>query len=464
MKKNARISKYNMYFSLSNGKNTLIIHGILGSFDVVENTLAQLLKEGNIEKIKQLYNDGGILDRLLKRGYITEKSEEKEFVFLQKLCEKLLEKEQKNVHITFVLTYNCNFRCEYCCERFVHNKGTEVLTKHITPEIVDAVFAQIERFIADGKKVEAVTLFGGEPLLPQNKNIVKYICEKSNSLNIPVNCISNGFFLDKYIPIIKEYNIKKIQITLDGNEAEHDKRRFLVSGQGTYRTIVNNINCALREGVRISLRTNVNKKNIDQMRYLIDMYSEYGWTSYENFSYYFKATMPCYEELKDVCSDADLLKEIEKVFGKENIDRFKLNSVYSSLYRSLENMLKKGGFAPLQSSYCGAIGGMYDIDSFGDIYACNDTLTDSNCIIGKVDTENGKFDFNSNYDIWKKRSVAAIPKCRKCPYLLFCGGGCAGQAKLAGKEGIYSSYCMDFKKIFQQVAVEVCEEYLSVSK
>ena len=171
--------------------------------------------------------------------------------------------------------------------------------------------------------------------------------------------------------------------------------------------------------------------------------------------------MPCYEELKDVCSDVEVLKELEEVFGIESMDKFRFNSVYSSLSRSLKSMLDNKGFAPLKSVYCGAAGGLYNIDAFGDIYACNDTLTDSDCVIGKVDTEKGRFVFNENHDIWKGRSVTSLSRCKSCPYLLFCGGGCAGQARLLSKEGIYNSHCMDFQRIFRQVATDVCEDFLS---
>lgn len=461
MLQNNRTSKYNLYFPLSNSKESLIIQGIYGSFDVVENQLVDLLKEEKFEEISQKYKEQGVFNRLLKRGYITTKSEEDELSFIQLLCEKMLEKSQKNIHITFVLTYNCNFRCEYCCERFVQNKGKSVLEKCFTTELVDAVFSKIKKFNTEGKRVEGITLFGGEPLLPKNESIVRYICEKASGLNIPIYCISNGYFLKQFVPILKEFDIKKVQITLDGNETEHDKRRFLASGQGTYKTIIDNIDYALQHNINISVRTNVNKKNIDQMESLINLYKDYGWTGYSNFSYYFKSTMPCYEELEDVCSDVELFKEIKRVFGEQDINKFQFNSVYSYLSRSLKNMLESKGFAPLRSAYCGAIAGLYDIDAFGDIYACNDTLTDGNCVIGKVDVQNGEFILNSNHDIWKKRSVATMPKCKKCPYLLFCGGGCAGQARLSGKEGINSSYCMDFQTIFRHVATEVCEEFLA---
>ena len=184
MKQNVRTSKYNLYFPLSNGKESLMVQGILGSFDIVENRLARLLEDERIEEIEYLYGVQGIPNRLLKRGYITAKTQEEEFSFLQRLCERLLEKSQKSIHITFVLTYNCNFRCEYCCERFVQNKGEAVLKKKFTPEIVDAVFAQVEKFRANGRNVENICLFGGEPLLPQNESIVRYICKKATACSL----------------------------------------------------------------------------------------------------------------------------------------------------------------------------------------------------------------------------------------------------------------------------------------
>lgn len=460
MSETLRCSKYNLYLPLRRDV-TLLIQGIYGSFDVVENRLARLLGENNLEEISRLYGDQGILNRLLQRGYITDKSEEKEFTFLNELCQRLLDRSHKSINITFVVTYNCNFRCEYCCERFVQNKGELVLNKTITKEIVDAVFSQIGDFNASGKNVGSITLFGGEPLLPQNESIISYILQKASCLNIPTFCVSNGFFLKQYVPILKKYNVEKVQITLDGERTEHNKRRFLAGGQGTYDTIIDNITYALNEGIHISLRTNVNKKNINQIKRLINLYTEYKWTESQYFTYYFKATMPCYEELKDVCSDAEILKELEKVFGTESMDKFCFNSVYSSLSNAIKNMLESKGFAPLKSVYCGAVGGLYDIDAFGDIYACNDTLTDPNCVIGRVDTKNGKFIFNENHDVWKGRSVTSLPSCKSCPYLLFCGGGCAGQARISSGKGIYNSYCMDFQRIFRQVAVEVCENYLT---
>lgn len=458
MTKNTRVSKYNIYFPLSNENKYLIIQGIFGAFDIVESELAMLLKNDNVKEICRLYSSD-IQEKLLKRGYITVKSEEEEFSFLRLLCGKLLKKSQKNVSVTFVLTYNCNFRCDYCCERLLQNKGETVLNRQLSTDMVDAVFAQIQIFKAEGKSIEGVFLFGGEPLLPGNVNIFRYICQKANEAKIPIFCISNGYFLKQYVPILNEFKVKGIQVTLDGDEQEHDKRRFLVSKKGTYKTIVDNIDYALKNGVYISLRTNVNKKNINQMKTLISLYETYGWTGLDNFSYYFKATMPCYEELKDVCSDVDLFKEIEQVFGVDNIDKFKLNSVYSSLYRSFSDMLKYKKVAPLQSVYCGAEGGMYVIDPFGDIYACNDTLTEASCVIGNVDVQAQRFIYNDNYSIWRNRSVAEIPHCSKCPYLLFCGGGCAGQARLSTEKGIYYSYCMDFHRIFQRVAVGVCEAF-----
>ena len=276
-----RSSQYNLYIPLQ--KESLLIQGVYGSFDVVENGLAQLLQQNKLEEISRLY-DKGIFNRLIQRGYITGKSQEEEFAFLDKLCERLLEKSKKNISISFVITYNCNFRCEYCCERFIQNKGNAVLRRTITTEIVDAVFSQIEEFNASGKRVDSITLFGGEPLLPQNESIIRYICKKARLLEISIFCVSNGFFLKEYVSLFKEYGVEKVQITLDGDRSEHNKRRFLASGHGTYDTIIDSITYALSEGIHISLRANINKKNINQIKRLIDLYAEYKWTESEYFS------------------------------------------------------------------------------------------------------------------------------------------------------------------------------------
>ena len=453
-----RVSKFNIYLDMMENDNYLIIQGVRGAFDIVEKSVVEKLEEALLEpdKLEEIPEDSKNI--LIRRGYITNLSEDEEFMFIQKLSKAINEKGRKHLSITMMPTYNCNFRCEYCFERNLQKNGVEWLNAKMSPDIVDAVFTQLIKKEKEGYKLDGIYLFGGEPLLQANKDIVEYICEKAYKLKIPISCISNGYDLDKYIDVVKEYKFKYIQITIDGIEEEHDKRRFLLGGQGTYDKIMKNIDLALNEGIHIVLRTNVNKKNLDGINKLIELYKANGWMDKKNFTYYFKSTMKCYDEVEDSLSDIELMTKLSEIY-KEPVSRFQFNSIYHGISDKLLYMLKHNTFAPFRSGYCGANMGMYTIDPYGDIYPCWDVLAEDENVIGKVDIQRQEFVFNEKLENWKGRTVDKLKECRNCKYMLFCGGGCSAQAKVLYND-INRVFCDDFQQLFNQVAVDVCKEHI----
>lgn len=458
-----RVSKYNIHLKMKKkqGKH-LIIQGICGSFDVVDDSISEILKMAELDSSALDALSSENLEILAKRGYITELTEEEEYNFIKKVSHTLNSVSRRNMCITIMPTYNCNFRCEYCFEQNLLTKGKEFFNGKITKEIVDAVFEQLRKYKENGMKTFSVYLFGGEPLLVSNKDIVTYICQKCKEQEIPISCISNGYHLDDYIDLISEYKFDKVQITVDGIGIEHDKRRFLVGGQGTYDRIKNNISLALENGINISVRCNVNKKNADAIKALIEEYKKEGWIGKPNFHYYFKTTIRCYEDEENALSDVELMHQLAAYVG-EDTKRFEFNSIYSGLAERITYMLENNGFAPLRSGFCGANTGMYTVDPYGDIYPCWDVLAQDECKVGRVDVEKGEFELLGSHDIWKERTVDRIDDCKKCKYMFFCGGGCSAQSKVMFND-INKVFCDDFERLFDEVVVDLCEEFLDKKK
>ena len=460
--KNKRVSQYNSYLRLNRipGKS-LIIQGYRGSFDVVDNEVADILKS-KPEDIENCGISPEMAEKLASRGYITEFSEEEEYEFIGKVSDALGRAVNKSVNITILPTYNCNFRCEYCFERNLQCNGQDWLNSRMSTETADAIFRQIAAYKEEGRRIDSVYLFGGEPLLYSSMEIVCHILEKCKEMEIPIHIVTNGYDLHHYIDILKQYNIASMQITLDGLKDDHDSRRFLVGGKGSYDRIVQNIGLALEAGVPITLRTNVNKKNLESIIDLVNDYNMREWVKYPNFRYYFKSTLRCYEEIGDALSDVELMAKVHELFGTD-AGRFHFNSIYGTLSDRIEYMLRTGSFAPLRSGFCGANTNMYTIDPFGDIYPCWDVLSEKECRIGKLDTEKGRFVLNEHEAEWKGRRVDKIDDCKKCRHMLFCGGGCSAQAKVINSD-INKVFCDDFETIFDEVAVRVCEEHLLAAK
>ena len=172
-----RLSDYTIPIALeAEPGKTLLVHGYTGAIDVVDSELWQTLKDfpnGNNLSSEEI-------ELLGKRGYLTSKTTEEERAYVAKFAEKLHEsrlKLQKN--FGFVVTYDCNFRCPYCFENAISKHGTAWSKQSMTPELVDRAFeAMLEIEPRKELHKKSILLYGGEPLLRENHDIVKYIVEK----------------------------------------------------------------------------------------------------------------------------------------------------------------------------------------------------------------------------------------------------------------------------------------------
>src|SRR5262249_14339785 len=77
--------------------------------------------------------------------------------------------------------------------------------------------------------------------------------------------------------------LQDIQITLDGTAPLHDRRRVGPGFPKTFAVIADNIEMALRKGVHISLRMNVDATNAAEMASLSEYCQRRGWHDYPNF-------------------------------------------------------------------------------------------------------------------------------------------------------------------------------------
>ena len=106
--------------------------------------------------------------------------------------------------------------------------------------------------------------------MASNRPQVEEIVNGCKKRGIEMVCVTNGYDLDKYIDLIKEVKFDFIQVTVDGPKQVHDKRRILAGGQGSYDRIMKNVELALKAGIRIHLRTNINRSNLESSMELVN--------------------------------------------------------------------------------------------------------------------------------------------------------------------------------------------------
>lgn len=431
-----KYSRYNIFSKIKDSGNYFILNLLTGNADVLGAVEA--------EKIRFIIDNGIIPDNpfsseLISKGYLSEEDEEKKSYRI-KYLDFLDARNNDEVQLFYVANYSCNFACTYCYQdQYVNtdiDRGTEV---------IDSFFNYIQKEFAGKRKY--LTIFGGEPLLNSTaqKSIIEYLLNKSSEINLEVSVVTNGYNLAEYANIFKNRSIREIQVTLDGTQDIHDKRRFLKNGKGTFTAITEGIDACLRYKIPINLRMVIDRENIGNLPDLATVAINKGWTA----SRYFKTQIGRNYELHHCQSSPDLLFSRISLF--EEI--FELTKQYPHIldfYKpaySVAKFLSENGTLPDPLfDACPACKTEWAFDYTGNIYSCTAT-------VGKSDESLGTFypEIILNREKvreWESRDVISIPECRNCSLQLACGGGCGSVA--ANRNGkIHSVDCRPVKELLE---------------
>ena len=112
---------------------------------------------------------------------------------------------RKHNYLRISLIEKCNLRCTYCmpAEGIALSPKKELMT-------ADEVAAIAQTFVNNG--VNKIRLTGGEPLLRKD---FPEIIEKLSQLETEISITTNGILIDRHIEVLKQFKIKKINLSLD---------------------------------------------------------------------------------------------------------------------------------------------------------------------------------------------------------------------------------------------------------
>lgn len=446
-----RVSDYNIYVPVDNSsKEYLLLHGYSGALDVVSEDIYNTIKDcaqspDNFSKFSE-----DELNTLMERGYVTRKSSDEEVELFKKAAQVLTKRSKvTDYYITIIPTYNCNFRCPYCFEKGNYKTGNNLLERIMDKQMADNLFRALDEEKEKGRTVsDEIVFFGGEPLMKENLEVVRHIVEQGSKRGYYFFAVTNGYDLEYYKDLLAKDKIRRIQITIDGTEKLHDKRRFLYNGQKTFNKIIQNIDSVIDKDIQIHLRSNIDKINLKDVEQLVGFYKEKGWIEKPGFSYYFKSVHACYEKEEKRIYDDEVMKTIDFVHNSKNL--FDLNATYSLISRALSPVFENGNIAISKPFFCGATSNMVTVDPFGDLYPCWEVIGDKNCSIGDLSAMG--FNFNDNADYWRNRNVMNMDTCSRCAYGLICAGNCPTHS-MVYEGDIYKPSCEKFVDIFNQILV-----------
>ena len=164
-------------------------------------------------------------------------------------------------------TTACNARCFYCFEA-----GAKVAT------MSEKTSADVVNFIvANSSDNVNLSWFGGEPLC--NVQAIDSICNglKEKNINFKSKIVTNGYLFDQLTikKAIKNWNLLHAQITLDGTEDKYNRiKNYIYNNTNPFKIVINNIGELLNNGIRVSIRLNMDKHNAGNLFELVNYLHE----------------------------------------------------------------------------------------------------------------------------------------------------------------------------------------------
>ena len=147
---------------------------------------------------------------------------------------------RQHTYLRISLTELCNLRCTYCMPA----EGIQLSPRsHIMN--YDEVFIIAKTFVDHG--VTKIRLTGGEPLVRRDADV---ILKKLATLPVELSITSNAVIIDRFIDVLKECNIKNINVSLDSLDAEKFK---VITRRNDFEKVYKNIMLLIDEGFNVKL-------------------------------------------------------------------------------------------------------------------------------------------------------------------------------------------------------------------
>ncbi len=413
--------------------------------------------------------------KLAERGYLTELPEEREVTLFKELAGAIHESSLTQHATAFVIipTYMCNLRCPYCWQSTEMHIGAGGFSAVLTCEQTDWVFAAIDRFRARGsyartvggetalessadREARKIVLFGGEPLLAMAKPVVGHILSHARRRGMRVSAITNGVELDHYTDLLGPDGISDAQITLDGPADTHDRRRIGPNYRTTFERITHNIQTALECDVQVTVRINVDRRNMEDFSQLEEFFAARGWTSHPRF----------YVQAATVHSGTDRPSEARHLISSSSLvqitsaapaqDSKCIESYEYAARQIVSSVIGAKEYPFRRSSFCAAESGMMIFDPMGDIYACWEDAGDRTYRTGAYGPAGVQI-LKDAAEQWLSRFPGAIEECSVCPYGLIHVSGCAAEAR-RDTGSLFAPSCQSFQDYFPKTLARVYQE------
>lgn len=394
----------------------LLINATTGAIDIIPERVADGIMSQSESEV------------LIQRGHIGDRNEQRALNFLRE--ENLKHSEHMPYWFYLLTTLNCNFACPICYKRKILGSG------EISLEVLQGSLRTIkglqEKWAIPPSKMNLV-LFGGEPLLVSNPEILRTALKFTERNRWKCVIITNGTRAIGFSELFDEFweTISDFRITIDGPPRLHDSRRPYRGGKGSFADVVAAIEHLLRKGHQVKMQTILGAGNVLKLEALLKIVQQKGWLELPNFQWRIEASHDYanLENAKDEYSEAAIVKTLVDLFqkypvlmGKMKFESFKHLAHLTDSFRWLGNF--KTYWGP-KFSFCEPQKGFqYIFSTNGKIYHCPRTIGKSDFCVGDINQGLSGRDAEL-----KRTSMLNRDKCQACIVNTLCGGGCPVQEK-----------------------------------
>lgn len=370
--------------------------------------------------------DSGFLTMLLMNKILVEEGEEERLLLARQYRRLAHCFDTTRLGLTICPTLACNFRCPYCFEQ--SQQDGEIMSSETVASLLAFIknFSEIHRL--------SVTWFGGEPTLAFQ--VIRDITKKIKALDLDfvgANLVTNGYLLDRSkIAQLNDLKINSIQITLDGPQEVHDRRRFLSGGKPTFQRIMDNVATLMDSPYagKCAIRVNVDKQNLDRFQELraelMERFKGRKFTVY---------AAPVNSGPGQACDHSCSLNLQEWANFTFDMRKNGLRSPRS--FHPADN----------QDSVCVATAhNGFVVGPKGELYKCWEDVGKKAMVIGNIHEQEPVTNPELRAQYGPGTDAYNDPVCRACDVLPICGGGCAHKRLLAkqfGEEGL--EFCSPFR-------------------
>jgi uncharacterized protein len=371
---------------------------------------ADLLESGRIDELPP-----ALVDRLIRMEALVPGDEDE--LAEQTRRRKVGSAPPRLRRFAILPTSYCNMGCTYCGQ--AHTKST--VSHPRVRQQIDRVLAGI----ADpGTTAVHISWFGGEPLL--GLRVIREISAEvvpamhASGKAFSADVVSNGSLLSHRVlrDLYEECQVRWFEVTIDGPQETHDRRRAMRNGSGTFERIVTVLSETIEQDLypelQFGIRTNVDHENQDLVADLIAELARRGLASPRIIL----KPAPVHSWGNDVS---------DRMLGRWEYARREMDWV--RLAQDLGMTMPPGLPRQTKPATCVATSRSSEVtDANGKLFTCTEHVLVPSEAHGQVATLDllpaAELRPLGPFDSWYDEVAAGDWQCSSCPFLPVCGGGC----------------------------------------